>query len=680
MIRPEGLLQPLERAEIEWSDAGEPRSRRYRDPYFSAADGLLESRHVFIDGCALPARLAGCGGRRYAIGELGFGAGLNFLLTWATWREHAPKAVSLHYLGIDKHPLRRDELRRALARWPRLAALAGELIASFPPPLEGIHRRLFDGGRVVLDLHWADVGRALDELQWLRDLRFDSWYLDGFAPARNPSMWGGERFSALARLSAPGAGIATYSAAGQVRRDLLAAGFAVHKRPGYGRKRECLAGTLAAHPTRAAPAGAADAARAGPAPGHALVIGAGLAGAHVAAALARREMAVTVLERGAVAGRASGNAQGVLFNRLSHRRSALADFSLAAGLYAARLYAQMLREGELRAGIDGALIGCLQSLDASAAARLAETLAALPELGSVLSAAQGGARLGQALTGPSLWQPDSGWFAAPALCRALLAHSRITVREQCSDLSIHYGRDRQWQAVFQSRRCRVSAPLLVVAAGVDSNALLPAPGLPLRSVRGQTTQVPAAATTPLKTVLCHAGYVAPAVHGEHCIGATFAPRDPRRDLRASDHRDNIDKLASALPAWAASLATLDARTLAGRAELRCASPDYLPMVGAVPSVARFRERFAALGRDGWHSVEASDAYVPGLYVSTAHGSRGLSYAALGAEVLASTICGEAAPVPAALCRALAPARFTLRAMRRGAAGTRRVCPARRQAE
>lgn len=673
MIRPEGLLQPLEPAEIEWNDAGEPRSRRYEDPYFSAADGLRESRHVFIDGCALSARLAGFGGRRYALGELGFGAGLNFLLTWATWREHAARVPGIHYLGIDKHPLRRAELRRALARWPRLAALAGELVASFPPPIEGIHRRLFDGGRVVLDLHWADVGQALRELQWLRGPRFDSWYLDGFAPARNPSMWDGKLFTALARLSAPGATIATYSAAGRVRRDLLAAGFAVHKRPGYARKRECLAGTLAEHaPPSAlsAPAWTAwdiDAERARPAPDHALVIGAGLAGAHVAAALARRAVAVTVLERGAVAGRASGNAQAVLFNRLSHERSALADFSLAAGLYAACFYAQMLREGALRPGIDGALTGGVHSLSAVAASKLSETLATLPELGAVLSAAEGSERLGQALTGPSLWQPDSGWFAAPALCRALLAHPRITLREQCPDLSIHRDSEHQWQAVSPSRRCRVRAPVLVVAAGVDSNALLPAPGLPLRTVRGQTTQLPAAATRPLRTVLCHAGYIAPAVHGEHCIGATFAPRDPRRDLRPGDHRDNIDQLARALPAWAASLAALDAETLEGRAELRCASPDYLPMLGAVPSVPRFRERFAALGRNARQTLEATGAYVPGLYTSTAHGSRGLSYAALGAEVLASEICGEAPPVPAALRRALAPARFTLRRIVRGAA-------------
>ena len=161
--------------------------------------------------------------------------------------------------------------------------------------------------------------------------------------------------------------------------------------------------------------------------------------------------------------------------------------------------------------------------------------------------------------------------------------------------------------------------------------------------------------------------MAPAVSGEHCVGASFSPGDESREVRVGDHAANLAALADALPAWRDALAGLDPASLAGRAEVRCVSPDYLPMVGPLPDVPRFRARFAALASDAGSVIERRGAFLHGLYLSTAHGSRGLSYAALAAEVIASHACYEAPPLPRQLMRAIAPARFTIRSLIRGTA-------------
>jgi tRNA 5-methylaminomethyl-2-thiouridine biosynthesis bifunctional protein len=209
------------------------------------------------------------------------------------------------------------------------------------------------------------------------------------------------------------------------------------------------------------------------------------------------------------------------------------------------------------------------------------------------------------------------------------------------------------------------APAAVIAAGSATLEQSVLPPLPLRVARGQTTHIAATPGLPLKVPLCHRGYIAPAGNGEHCIGATFAPGDADRELRAEDHRANLRELARALPAWAEHLDALDLDTLAGRAELRCVSPDYLPLAGPVPDAAAFTERYADLARDARQILPARGAYLPGLYLSTAMGSRGLSYAALSAELIASQLYGEAPPMPAELSRAVAPARFLIRAIVRG---------------
>ncbi len=475
-------------------------------------------------------------------------------------------------------------------------------------------------------------------------------------------MWESGVLRAAAALSRSGASFATFTAAGQVRRDLAAAGFAVEKAPGYGRKRECLRGRLAQPPvSRVAATTPWDLdARPPPAPARALVIGAGLAGCSAAAALARRGVEVTLLEQAQLAGAASGNTQGVLYTRLSTRHSALADFALLSYRFAVDFYRDLFRTGRLREGDDGALCGSFhQAADPVELAELAALLAPVPEFARVLEPAAASVQLGIDQPSAGYWHPGSGWLHPPAVCRALVAEPGIRLLENCGPLRLE--QDPQGWVARADSGLAVSAPCALIAGGTASALPAGLDWLPLRAVRGQTTDLPACpATAGLRAVLCHEGYIAPARAGRHCIGASFQVGDMDAAPREEDHRQNLARLAAGVPAWGELLEAVEIAALRGRVGFRCTSPDYLPLAGPVPDRAAFLRDFASLRKNARRLVAAEGCYLPGLYLTTAHGSRGLTATPLAAELLASRICDEPPPVHRELARALAPARFLIR--------------------
>ncbi len=225
---------------LEWNEDGHPVSTLFGDLFHSRHDGQAESRHVFLAGNGLPERWAA---RPYfSIAELGFGTGLNFLETWRTWRATRPFAAQLSFASFEAFPLTLDQMRRALGRWPDLAQLAERLLdalpSSWPPAGEERPVRLDRQTQLVVV-----IGDARETVpQWPG--KADAWYLDGFAPRQNPEMWNQDLMKAVARATTPNGTLATYTAAGFVRRNLEAARFTVEKRAGFGGKREMLAGVL----------------------------------------------------------------------------------------------------------------------------------------------------------------------------------------------------------------------------------------------------------------------------------------------------------------------------------------------------------------------------------------------------------------------------------------------------
>jgi tRNA 5-methylaminomethyl-2-thiouridine biosynthesis bifunctional protein len=393
-------------------------------------------------------------------------------------------------------------------------------------------------------------------------------------------------------------------------------------------------------------------------------VGGGLAGCTAAAALARRGVAVTLLEQGTLASAGSGMDQGILYTRLSRKHSPLADFALQSFQFAATFYRELFVAGKLTPQVDGDLCGSFQQSDNSSdMAVLSDALVGLEDLAQVLDARQATQVLGIEQPSAGYWYPRSGWLCPGAVCRALLNHREIRLVENSGEVTL--GRKGNlWQAVAQGQ-VLAQADCVIVATGHDAKTMQQFQWLPVQTIRGQITQLPAASVfSGLRTALCHEGYIAPAREGNHSIGATFEISEDNPAPRADDHHHNLARLAAAVPAWREKLASLDPATLQGRVGYRCASPDYLPAVGPAPDLSAFLEDFGSLRKDARYPVTSRGSYLPGLYISTAHGSRGLTSTPIAGELLASMVCGEPPPFSRALCRALAPARFIIRDLSR----------------
>ena len=606
---------------LSWRD-GQPYSDRYGDVYFSRDSGIAETRHVFLDQNRLATRWAALQqGEIFAIGETGFGTGLNFLCAWRLWKDMAPPGAILHYVSTELHPIAPDDLRQSLALWPELEPLAAQLLDQYGTLSPGWHRMVFARDRVVLTLLIGDANETLPRL----DARIDAWFLDGFAPARNPDMWSDPVFQAIASCSAPDATFATFTSAGAVKRGLVAAGFRVEKVPGYGRKRDMLRGEIATdRPAMAQLSGR-----------EAVVIGGGLAGCATAHSLAIRGWRVTLVERHpTVAAEASGNHQGILYARISPRRNALSEFALAGYQHAVRNLALLMPQGEST----WQQCGLLQlAFDEDEALRLAGVAKqGLPsQLLHEIDQTEAGRLAGIPVPFGGLYFPGGGWVNPPALCRALLEAVDVTVMPGREATHLCRGHD-SWSVLHQGELL-AQAPVVVVACAVHSNRFEQTAHLPLRSIRGQVTHLPAnPQSSKLRTVLCGEGYAAPQRGGMHTIGATYGNLEESVELRAVDHAENLAMLAQMSPELHQALGcdTMRLDGLDGRAACRCNVPDYLPLVGRVSSG------------------------LPGLYVNTGHGSRGLITTMLSAETLASQMGNEPSPVPSDLVKAMTPQRFS----------------------
>ncbi|MHC6224545.1 bifunctional tRNA (5-methylaminomethyl-2-thiouridine)(34)-methyltransferase MnmC2/FAD-dependent 5-carboxymethylaminomethyl-2-thiouridine(34) oxidoreductase MnmC1 [Pseudomonas sp. X10] len=651
-------------AQIDWDDQGRPHSRQYDDIYFSKDQSLEETRHVFIEQNQLRQRFAALGGQDcLVIGETGFGTGLNFFCAWQAFSELAPASARLHFVSVEKYPLNREDLGRALQLWPELAPFSAPLLAQYVAMHPGFQQMSFDHGRVTLTLLIGDVRDQLP----LLDAQIDAWFLDGFAPSKNPDMWTPELFAQLARLSAPGATLGTFTSTGWVRRGLIAAGFAMRRVPGIGKKWEIMAGEFQGWPSEQAPPPATAPWYARPrplaGPREALVIGAGLAGSATAASLAARGWQVSVLERhDAPAQEASGNPQGVLYLKLSAHGTALSQLILAGFGYTRRWLERLQR------GRDWDACGVLQlAFDDKEAARQAKLTTAFDStLLQALPQQQAEAIAGVALPSGGLFYPEGGWVHPPALCQTQLEQPNIRLLTHHEVLELRRA-DDGWQA-WDGERLLASAPLVVLAGAAEIRRFEPCAGLPLKRIRGQITRLPAtAASRALGTVVCADGYVAPPRGDEHTLGASFDFHSDDLTPTIAEHQGNLGLLQDISTDLAKRLGTagLDPANLEGRAAFRCTSPDYLPIVGPVSDLVAFGETYAVLGKDARQIPDIPCPWLDGLYVNSGHGSRGLITAPLSGELIAAWVSGEPLPVPRAVAEACHPNRFALRELIRG---------------
>ncbi len=597
----------LPTATLERSPDGTPYSSEFQDVYHSAHGGLAQSRHVFLGGNALPGRWQGRAS--FTILETGFGLGINFLSAWDAWRADSMRPRRLHFVSVEQRPFSRADLAAALEPIVELAPLANALVSVWPPPLAGFHRLHFDAGRVALTLLLGEASELLPQLV----ASADALFLDGFSPARNPGMWSPQIVRELARIAAPGATLATWTVAGGVRAALADAGFRIEKRAGFGSKREMLVGSRGE-------AGAADETRR-----RAVVVGAGLAGTLVAECLAARDWDVDLVEARA----ARSTAAVGLLRPIANLRDAInAQISRGAFLHALQRYRALQHDGY---HLQWEQPGVLQlAAGDDEAARFEAIARGYPALFlEYVDAARARSIAGRQVRGPGWWFPGGALVAPESLAVASLACAGARVRRIAGRRVERLEREAaSWRALDADGRVIAEAPTLVVANAFDARRLLPQSRLALGAVRGQVTYVPADERRNLRVIVSGTGYVAPLPDGGHCIGASYQHDDADAGVRTADHRDNLGRAEAMLPGFTAGL---EPDGLAGWTGYRATVPDRLPIFGP--------------------------AAIEGVHVATGLGSRGLLWAPIGAELLASQLAGDPWPLSRDHAGAISPLRF-----------------------
>lgn len=583
-------------AQLQW-EQDTPVAAQYDDAYFTRHQGPAETRYVFIEGNRLIQRFQQLPENGFfVVGETGFGTGLNFLATAQAFLQHAPAQARLHFISTEKHPMPLPDLQRAQAFWPELSELAEELQAHYPAPTPGFHRRWLANHRIALTLVFADVEEGLRALAG----QVDAWFLDGFAPAKNPEMWQQSLFDLLAQRSAPGASLATFTAAGFVRRGLEASGFHIRKRKGFGTKRHMSLGQFNGpwRPQRY-PLGAVA------------VAGAGLAGATCARHLAELGHQVHVYDPKGVAQAASGNLAGLLYATPS-------AVGTAQNLFYQHSYLQTLHWLERydfpQQPQDGALTGVHYAL---VHPRQREKI--LNAVGSPYWPEALLKRTGEA----QVMLPQSGYIQPAAWCQHLLSHPNIQLHTEAV-LPEHY-QNGLW------RLPHGHVQTLILANSFGAQAFVQQ-ALPLRAQRGQVSYVAATEeSTHWREAWCHRGYVTPSINGLHCVGATFDRGHDPEAARSQDDLRNLEALAEHLPNHWRALGGENSKVQANRVGVRCQLPDYLPLAGALS---------------------------PHLFISVGHGSRGLTHTPLCAEIVAAQLTGEPQATGTYALEVVNPLRFT----------------------
>lgn len=664
-------MTKIKQAALSWDEYGQPCSIEFDDIYFSKDSGLEESRYVFLQHNQLSQRMKQLKNNDiFVIGETGFGSGLNFLCAWQLFLNVSPDEGRLHFISVEKSPLTRQDLKKSLLLWRELKEFSEQLITQYEAVHDGFQHFVFESGRVVLTLL---VGDVIDQLPKL-NTKIDAWFLDGFSPAKNPQMWNEGLFKQLARLSKQETSFATFTSAGFVKRGLQEAGFNVLKDKGFARKREMLYGSFQKmerpHPfkkTRPAVAPWFDRLANKPFKERkAVVIGAGIAGASTAASLASRGWHVVVLERNAdIAMEGSGNAQGILYLKLSAHQTLQSRLLVEGFGYTRRLLAHLTSAGKLVENQDWQNCGVLQlafnEKEQYRQRQLADAFSS--SLLSFVTREQASKIAGVEVAYEGLLFPEAGWVKPRNLCHALLKHPNIEVRCYQSVLTINQTKV-SWQAM-QNNKILAEADIMILANATEAKNFMMTNSLPVKAIRGQTTELPANNMTKLNTVICGDGYVSPAINETYCIGATFNFHAIDLKPNKQEHLENIQMLKSVSPSLANYLEVdrLALDELKGKVAYRCTATDYLPIVGPVADRKLFLNDYSALIKDSKKIPNIPCRWHEGLFLNVAHGSRGLITAPLCGELLANWVENEPFIVEQDLLEACHANRFYVRELR-----------------
>ncbi|ENV89792.1 tRNA 5-methylaminomethyl-2-thiouridine biosynthesis mnmC [Acinetobacter bereziniae LMG 1003 = CIP 70.12] len=618
------MSNAIQTADLDWQcvDGIEvPISKQFGDVYFSKDNGLLETRHVFLNGNDLETRLGALRDFEYfCVGETGFGTGLNILALWQLWQQVRPDNHShLHIISVEKFPLSKQDLIRALAVWSELKGFSQQLIEQYPLPIAGCHRLNFPEARFSIDLWLGDAHDVFPLIAKTHPV--NAWFLDGFAPSCNPDMWEANVLNNLIRLSDIGTTFASFSVAGVLKRGLTQHGITISRPRGFGHKREMLKAIWNASEPIAEQSQELQLHNHRNSTDHfgqrqIAIIGAGIAGLSCAWGLAQRGHQVTIYEQSAPLSGASGNPLALLNPKLSPIEQSPEHLMTLAWQYALNHYQNFSAFRPI----------AVQQL---AQKNPDELLHLASEYPQDLLKAQTAEQLDLHTQYKSLQLTQAGSVYTQQLKDQILEHPLIQLKhakiENITQTNV------QRLTLFDHQHSHLGDfDHVIVCCAKDSQHFFENFPL-LKPIRGQVSWLNNSQhkLNP-KHAYSYGGYCMQLDDQQLILGASFYPNRDDTEVLAEDHVHNYDLIHSVFPQYAERLAPV--AEWHGRASVRAQSLDYFPLLGKVETDKE-------------------------IYTFSGLGSKGFLFAPLCSEVLIAIILNEACPVPEALLRKLDVKRF-----------------------
>ena len=617
----------LQTAELDWEivdDIEIPISKQFGDVYFSKDNGLLETRHVFLNGNDLTERLSQLHDYQYfCVGETGFGTGLNILTLWQLWQQvRLDNHSHLHVVSVEKFPLNKADLIRALNVWTELKPLAEKLIQQYPLPIAGCHRLSFPEERFSIDLWLGDAQDIFPTIPKTQTV--NAWFLDGFAPSCNPDMWQANVLDHMVRLSDFGTTFASFSVAGILKRGLKQHGIQISRPRGFGHKREMLKAiwlNASQEETDTADSkqditiqNESEITSSASVQRHIAIIGAGIAGLSSAWAFAQRGHQVTIYEQNEPLSGASGNPLALLNPKLCPIEQAHEHLMTLSWQHALNFYPQFKAFRPIQ----------VQQIALKNADELSGLVEQYPE--NVLTA-NTTLECFPETEFPSLTLHQAGAVSPHQLRDEILQHANIRIekvkisRLESTDSQVTLWQDQQIIAITDHA---------IVCCAKQSAELFENYPV-LKPIRGQVSWVEnSQRPLALDQAYSYGGYCMQLDTAQLILGASFYPNRDDAEVLTEDHVHNYELIHNVFPKYAQGLPPVD--TWQGRASVRAQSLDYFPLVGKIQNLGQ-------------------------IYTFAGLGSKGFLFAPLCSEILAALILGELCPVPQSLLDKLNPQRF-----------------------
>lgn len=622
----------IQTAELDWEMVDGidlPISKQFGDVYFSKDNGLLETRHVFLNGNDLSERLSQLNDYQYfCVGETGFGTGLNILTLWLLWQQIRPNNHShLHVISVEKFPLRRTDLIRALNAWPELAPLAQKLIAQYPLPIAGCHRFSFPEERFSIDLWLGDAQDIFPNIP--KTQAVNAWFLDGFAPSCNPDMWQENVLNNIVRLSDFGTTFASFSVAGVLKRGLKQHGIQISRPRGFGHKREMLKAIWQAPPpTEPSLSDAEEPIVTSPlepltaasisTQQEIAVIGAGIAGLSTAWAFAQRGHQITIYEQNEPLSGASGNPLALLNPKLCPIEQAHEHLMTLSWQHALNFYPQFKAFRAIQ-------------VEQMALKNPDELLQLAEQYPDQVLTTHTSDEIRPQTEFPCLTLQQAGAVAPHQLRDEILQHPNIAVKKAKVSRLNSIGTQTE---LWQDQHHLATADHVIVCCAKQSAALFDHYPV-LKPIRGQVSWVKNTnQALSLEQAYSYGGYCMQLDSSQLILGASFYPNRDDTEVLLEDHVHNYQLIHSIFPTYAEQLPATD--TWQGRASVRAQTLDYFPLVGKIQND-------------------------PSIYTFAGLGSKGFLFAPLCSEILVALVLGELCPVPQSLLSKLDPQRFQKKA-------------------